>query len=75
MERKRALIDNKLSREKIVAAQEPFDGKKERSRKLNKTVNKNAAEILSNIATKIPYTITTNNFEDVGMVTTTSIIL
>ncbi|HYO05993.1 MAG TPA: hypothetical protein VER14_03315 [Phototrophicaceae bacterium] len=58
--------------EKIIAAQEQFDGKKERSRKLNKTVNKNAADILSNIATKIPYTITTNNFEDVGMVTTTS---
>lgn len=46
--------------------------KKNGLRLLNKTVNTNAADILSNIATKISHTITTNNFEDVGMVTTTS---
>ena len=48
------------------------NGKKERSRKFNKTVEINAADILSNIAAKISHTIATNNFKDAGVVTTTS---
>lgn len=52
MEKLGALIDNKLCCEKIVAAEEQFNAKKELSRRLNKTVNKNAADVLSNIAIK-----------------------
>jgi len=37
---------------KIVVVGDQINGKKERSRKLNKTVNINAADILSNIAAK-----------------------
>jgi hypothetical protein len=65
-----ALIDNKLSREKIVVAGAQFNGKKERSRKLNKTVNTNAANILSNIATKISHTLATNYPKNAGVATT-----
>jgi uncharacterized protein YfiM (DUF2279 family) len=55
-----------------VTAQSLFHGKKERSRKLNKTVIKNAADILSNIATKISHPIATNYPKNAGMATTTS---
>jgi hypothetical protein len=37
---------------------------------LNKTVIKNATDILSNIATKISHPLTTNNSKNVGVVTT-----
>jgi len=40
MEKLRALIDNKLSREKIVVAGEQFNGKKERSHKLTRPLSK-----------------------------------
>lgn len=66
------LIDNKFSSRKIIAVQEQFHGKKERSRKLNKTVNSNAADILPNIATKISHTIATNYPKNAGLATTTS---
>ena len=49
--------------------------KKNGLRLLNKTVNKNAADILSNIATKIPYTIATRYPKNAGVATTAPIIL
>jgi hypothetical protein len=67
-----ALIENKLCEEKIAVAGDPFHGRKERSRGLNKTVNTNAADILSNIATKISRSLATNNFEDASVATTAS---
>jgi hypothetical protein len=70
--RKRALIDNKLSEEKIAVASDPFHGKKERSRRLNKTVNTNAADILSNIAAKISHTLATNYPKNASVATTAS---
>lgn len=72
MQRLGALIDNRLFREKIAAAQGQFNDKKERSRRLNKTVNTNAADSLSNIATKISHTLATNNSKNVGVATTVS---
>jgi len=49
-----------------------INGKKERSRKLNKTVQINAAAILSNIAAKIYHALATNNSKDAGVVATAS---
>lgn len=66
------LIDNKLSRGKISVCGEQFHDKKERSDKLNKTVIKNVAFILSNLTRKIPESITVNHTKNVGMVTTVS---
>jgi hypothetical protein len=48
------------------------NGKKERSRKLNKTVEINAADILSNIATKISHAIATNYPQNASVATTAS---
>jgi hypothetical protein len=39
---------------------------------LNKTVNRNAADILSNIATKISHALAANNLEDASVATTVS---
>ena len=66
------LIDNKLSRGKVSVWGEQFRDKKERSHKLNKTVIKNVAFILSNLTRKIPESITVNHTKNVGMVTTVS---
>ena len=72
MEEKRWLIDNELCRGKILDSGEQFHGKKERSRKLNKTVIKNIAFILSNVTRKVPESITVNHPKNVGVVTTVS---
>ena len=72
MEIKKALIDNGLCKWKISVVGDQINGKKERSRKIDKTVKINAADILSNIAAKISHTIATNNFKDAGVVTTVS---
>jgi hypothetical protein len=57
---------------KNTTTRNPFNGKKERSRRLNKTVEINAADILSNIATKISDAIATNYPKNAGVATTTS---
>jgi hypothetical protein len=69
---KMRLIDNELCRGKMSTSGEQFHGKKERSRKLDKTVIKNVAFILSNVTRKIPESITVNHPENVGVVTTVS---
>jgi len=69
-QRKRMLDDNKQCRDNRARCGEQFHDKKERSRKLNKTVIKNAVLILSNVLRKIPESITVNNPKNVGMVVT-----
>ena len=64
------LIDNELCRGKIFVISDQINGKKERSRKIDKTVKINAADILSNISGKIPDALTTNNSENAGVVAT-----
>ena len=61
-----------LCKGKIAVVGDQINGKKERSRRLNKTVNKNAADILSNIAAKISHTLATNNSKNAGLVATRS---
>ena len=59
-----------LCKGKIAVVGDQINGKKERSRRFNKTVNKNAADILSNIAAEISHTLATNNSKNAGLVTT-----
>lgn len=46
------LIDNEMPKRKIAVVGDQINGKKERSRRLNKTVNQNATDILSSITAK-----------------------
>jgi hypothetical protein len=64
------LIDNEISNGKISVVSNQIDGKKERSRKIDKTVEINDADILSNIVRKISHVLTINHFKNVGMVIT-----
>ncbi|MBW4641009.1 MAG: hypothetical protein KME05_22870 [Gloeocapsa sp. UFS-A4-WI-NPMV-4B04] len=66
------LIDNEMFKGKIAIVGDQINGKKERSRRLNKTVNSNAADILSNITAKTSYTRATNNSKNAGVVATGS---
>ena len=72
MEIKKALIDNGLCKWKISVVGDQINGKKERSRKIDKTVKINAADILSNIAAKISHPFATNHVKNVGVVVTAS---
>ncbi len=66
------LIDTEMSIGKIAVVGDQINGKKERSRRLNKTVNSNAADILSNITAKTSHTRATNNSKNAGVVATAS---
>lgn len=55
---------------KIAVVSDQINGKKERSRRLNKTVNQNAADILSNISAKTSHTRAINNSKNAGVVAT-----
>lgn len=63
MQRKRALIDNEISKGKISVVSNQINGKKERFRKVDKTGEINDADILSNIARKISQALTINQLK------------
>ena len=70
MQANRGLTDKELSKGKIFVVSNQINGKKERSRKIDKTVEINAADILSNIARKISHALATNHLKNVDMVIT-----
>ena len=66
------LVDNEQCRDNRAACGEQFCDKKERSRKLSKTVIINAALILSSVPRKILKPITVKHSKNAGVVITVS---
>ena len=64
------LVDNEQCRDNRAACGEQFCDKKERSRKLSKTVIINAALILSSVPRKILKSVAVNHSKNAGVVIT-----